>query len=148
MTSGEFTVTIEATPERVWPWIADLARHVEWSPTPYRIEWIQGEPNAVGSRFRSVGVIPGDKNHTNEGEITESQPYTRFALHSTDDQGEYANTFTLTPNGDGTDLTYWLDFLRMKGIAALLLPVIFPISGKPQARKRMQALKAKVEGSA
>lgn len=147
MTSAEFTVTIDATPEEVWPWVADLARHVEWSPKPYRIEWIQGEPNAVGSRFHSVGAIPGDKDHANEGEITESQPHTRFALRSKDGQGEYANTYTLVPNGAGTDVRYRLEFIRMHGIAALLLPVVFPLSGKPEARKRMLALKAKVEGS-
>jgi uncharacterized protein YndB with AHSA1/START domain len=146
--SAEFTVTIDAKPEGVWPWVADLARDVEWSPKPYRVEWIQGGPNAVGSRFRSVGVIPGDKDHANEGEITESQPYARFALLSKDDQGEYANTYTLVPSGVGTEVRYRLEFLKMHGIAALLLPVEFPLWGRPQARKRMEALKAKVESSA
>lgn len=148
MTSGTFTATIAAAPDAVWPWVADLARHADWSPTPYRIEWIEGEPNAVGSRFRSVGVIPGDKDHANEGEVTENRPHTRFAIRSRDPQGEYANAFTLAPNGDGTDVTHRIEFLQMHGLAALLLPVVYPFSGKPQGRKRMRALKAKVEGSA
>ena len=74
MTSGAFTVTIDAKPEVVWPWVADLSKHADWSPKPYRIEWLEGEPNAVGSRFHSAGVIPGDKHHENEGQITENQP--------------------------------------------------------------------------
>ena len=61
MTSGEVTVTIDAPPERVWPWVADLGKHAAFSPKPYSVEWIEGEPNAVGSRYRSVGEIPTDK---------------------------------------------------------------------------------------
>ena len=72
MTSGSFTVTIDAKPEVVWPWVADLSKHADWSPKLYRIEWLEGEPNSVGSRFHSAGVIPGDKHHENEGRITES----------------------------------------------------------------------------
>ena len=80
MTGGEFEITIDAPAARVWPWVADLGKHAQFSPTPYSVEWTAGEPNAVGSRFRSVGVIPGDKHHVNEGEITERLEPTRFAV--------------------------------------------------------------------
>ena len=148
MTSGSFTVTIDAKPEVVWPWVADLERHVDWSPKPYRIEWLEGEPNAVGSRFHSTGVIPGDKHHENEGRVTENQPHARFAIRSTDPQGEYAHTYTLMPNGEGTDVTHRLEFVEMHGLAAVLLPPIFALSGKRQSRERMEALKHKIESSA
>ena len=147
MTSGSFTVTIDATPEVVWPWVADLERHVDWSPKPYRVEWLEGEPNAVGSRFHSTGVIPGDKQHENEGRVTENEPHTRLAFGSSDPQGEYAHTYDLTRNGDGTDVTHRIEFVRMHGLAAVLLPPIFALSGKPQSRRRMEALKRAVEGS-
>jgi uncharacterized protein YndB with AHSA1/START domain len=148
VTSGEFTVTIDAKREVVWPWVADLSKHADWSPKPYRIEWLEGEPNAVGSRFHSVGEIPGDKHHENEGHVTENQPHTRFTFRSSDPQGEYAHTYDLTPNGDGTDVTHRIEFVKMHGIAAVLLPPIFALSGKPQSRRRMEVLKQKVEGSA
>ena len=148
MTSGSFTVTIDAKPETVWPWVADLSKHADWSPKPYRIEWLEGEPNSVGSRFHSTGVIPGDKHHENEGRITENQPRTRFAFASSDPQGEYAHAYDLTPNGGGTDVTHRIEFVKMHGLAAVLLPPIFALSGKPQSRRRMEALKQKVEGSA
>ena len=148
MTSGEFTVSIDAQPDAVWPWVADLSKHADWSPKPYRIEWLEGEPNAVGSRFHSAGVIPGDHHHENEGRITENQPTTRFAFRSSDPQGEYAHTYTLTPKGGGTDVTHQVEFVKMRGLAAVLLPPVFALSGKPQGRKRMEVLKRKVEGSA
>ena len=148
MTSGEFTVRIDTQPDAVWPWVADLSKHTDWSPKPYRIEWLEGEPNSVGSRFHSTGVIPGDKHHENEGRVTENQPRTRFAFASSDPQGEYAHAYDLTPNGGGTDVTHRIEFVKMHGLAAVLLPPIFALSGKPQSRRRMEALKQKVEGSA
>ena len=54
MTSGSFTVTIDAKPEVVAVGRRS-SKHADWSPKPYRIEWLEGEPNAVGSRFHSAG---------------------------------------------------------------------------------------------
>jgi hypothetical protein len=102
----------------------------------------------VGSRFHSTGVIPGDQHHENEGEITKNQPTTLFAFRSSDPQGEYAHTYTLTPNGGRTDVSHQVEFVKMRGLAAVLLPPVFALSGKPQGRKRMEVLKRKVEGSA
>jgi uncharacterized protein YndB with AHSA1/START domain len=147
MTSGEFKVTIPAPPERVWAWVADLTKHPEWSPKPYRVEWVSGEPNAIGSRYRSVGWIPMDKNHENVGEIVESHPYDRFALRADDELGPFQNTFTLTPVGDATEVTFRLVFPKVKGVNAIMIPLMFPLVGKPDLRKRMQLLKIKVEAS-
>jgi uncharacterized protein YndB with AHSA1/START domain len=147
VTSGEFHVTIQAPPERVWPWVADLSTHAQWSPKAYSMEWISGEPNAVGSRYRSVGWVPGDKHHTNEGEILESQPNERFRLRAEDKQGSYENSFVLTRQGDATEVTHRLEFLKMHGLAALMVPIIFPLSGKPDIRKRLALLKSTVEAS-
>jgi uncharacterized protein YndB with AHSA1/START domain len=148
MTGGEFEITIDAPAARVWPWVADLGKHAQFSPTPYSVEWIGGEPNAVGSRYRSVGVIPGDKHHVNEGEILENDPPRRFVLRAHDKQGRYLNTFDLTPQGDGTKVTHRLDFEEMHGPAALMAPVLFPLLGKRQIRARMALLKSVVESSA
>jgi uncharacterized protein YndB with AHSA1/START domain len=148
VTSGEASVTIQATPEEVWPWVADVAKHSEWSPKPFSVEWLSGEPNALGSRYRSLGWIPGEKEHSNEGEVVENLPFERFALRSSDKQGSYANTLTLVPVGYATTVTLRLEFLKINGIYALLIPIVFPFVGKASNRKRMSLLKTKVEGSA
>jgi uncharacterized protein YndB with AHSA1/START domain len=147
MTSGEFNVTVDAPVDRVWPWVADLGKHAEWSPKEYTVEWIQGEPNAVGSRYRSVGWVPGDKHHVNEGEIVENRPQERFALRAQDKNGSYADTFTLEPHGQSTKVTFRLDFLKMNGMSALMVPVVFPLIGKKDIRARMALLKTRVEAS-
>src|ERR1700741_1747164 len=119
MTGGEFEITIDAPAERVWTWVADLGRHAEFSPTPYSVEWTGGEPNAVGSRYRAVGVIVGDKHHVNEGEILENDAPRRFALRAHDPQGSYLNTFDLTSQGGSTKVTHRLEFQEMHGAAAV-----------------------------
>ena len=145
MTQGEFSVTIAAPPETVWPWISQLEKHVEWSPKAYSVEWISGEPNAVGSRYRSVGWVPGNKNNENEGEITEAIPNQRLVLRADDKEGTFLNTYVLKPAGDGTEVTYTLVFPKMKGVMAAMVPAAFVVFGKPDIRKRMAKLKAAVE---
>ena len=147
MTQSEFSVTITAPPETVWPWISQLEKHVEWCNRPYSVQWISGEPNAVGSRYRSVGWIPGDKDHVNEGEITEVVPNQRFALRADDDQGPFQNTYVLKPSGDGTEVTFSLVFPKMKGALVVLAPIAFATIGKPDTRKRMAKLKTVVEAA-
>ena len=145
MTGGTFTTTIQAPPATVWGLVADLGTHPSWSPKPYTIEWISGEPNQVGSRYRSVGWIPGDKHHTNEGEITERVEPTRFALKA-DDGGWFINEFDLKPVGeDATEVSFTLTFPKMKGFNAILAPIAFPLVGKSDIRKRLATLKEAAE---
>lgn len=144
-TQGGFSVTIDAAPETVWPWIAELDRHAEWSPKPYQVELVSGEANKVGSRYRSVGWIPGDKSHGNDVEITEVVPHERFTLRSTDVQGDFTSSYVLRPAGAGTEVTFLLVFPRMKGVTALLAPVLFPLVGQADIRKRGRLLKQAVE---
>jgi len=147
MTQGEFSVTIQAPPEAVWQWVSQLEKHADWSTKPYTVEWISGTPNAVGSRYRSVGSIPTDKHHVNEGEITESVPNARFALRADDPEGPFLNAYTLTPAGAGsTTVTFAIAFPRMNPAPKnWVAAVLFATSGKSDIRKRMQLLKEKVE---
>ncbi len=144
-TQGEFPITIQAPPEAVWPWISQLEKHVEWSTKAYTVEWLSGEPNAVGSRYRSVGWVPGDKKHVNEGVITEVVPNERFALRADDVEGTFENTYTLRPAGSGTEVIFHLVFPDMKGLKAPAAALLFATIGKSDTRKRMQLLKTKVE---
>lgn len=147
-TQGTVTVTIAAPPESVWTWVADITRHGEWSPKPYRVEIVAGELNTVGSHYRSVGwVPPKDSNHENDVEITEVVPVTRFALAATDSNGTFTNMYDLKPVDGGTAVTFQLIFPAMKGMAAIMVPIVFPLVGMSDLKKRMQLLKQKVESA-
>jgi uncharacterized protein YndB with AHSA1/START domain len=147
-TKGTVSVTILAPPESVWPWVADITTHGEWSPKPYRVELVSGEPNAVGSHYRSVGwVPPNDGNHENDVEITQVVPMTRFALDATDSSGTFSNTFDLTSVDGGTEVTFLIVFPQMKGMSAIIVPILFPLVGMSDIKKRMHLLKQRVEST-
>jgi uncharacterized protein YndB with AHSA1/START domain len=142
-----FTVTVNANPEQIWPYVGDLNRHDEWSPKPFAIEWISGEPNAVGSTYRSRGYLPQDKDHGMEGTVISNDAPKRFAVRSHDKDGEFVNTLELTPQGGGTTVTRTVEFPEPKGAFVMLLPILVPIVIRPAIQKGMNLLKTTVEGS-
>jgi uncharacterized protein YndB with AHSA1/START domain len=144
---GTFTVTIDAPPDKVWPWVADVTKHSEYSPNPFTAEVVSGEPGKVGTRYRSVGVIPNDKHHSNEVEIVEAVPNERLVLRSDDKLGAFTNTYVLRPAGSGTEVSWTMVFPPLKFPMSLMAPILFPMVGKPDGRKRVQLLKTKVEAS-
>ncbi len=142
---GTFTVTIDAPPETVWPWIGDLDRHAAWSPKPYQVALVSGEANTVGSRYRSIGRIPGDRHHENVVEITDVVPHERLILQATDAMGTFRNSFELRPAGQGTEVAFELAFPPLRGAAAVMVPILFPLIGRVDIRRRGELLKEKVE---
>jgi uncharacterized protein YndB with AHSA1/START domain len=144
---GTFTVTIDAPPDEVWPWIADVTKHGAWSPKAFSAELVSGEVGQVGSRYRSVGWIPNDKNHSNDVEIVEAVPHERLVLRSDDSLGPFTNTYVLQPAGSGTEVAWTLAFPPLRFPMSVMAPLLFPIVGKPDGRKRVQLLKRAVEST-
>ena len=149
MTGGTFTTIVQASVERVWAVVADVGTHASWSPKHYEMRWTGGEPNQVGSTFHSVGSIPMNSHNENDVEITDRVEPTRFAYRSTDPQGVFTNEWDLRATGDGvTEVSFTLTFPKMRGAAAVMAPILFPLVGKADIRKRLELLKQKVEAAA
>jgi uncharacterized protein YndB with AHSA1/START domain len=142
-----WTVTIDATPDKVWPWVANLEKHSDWSPKPYHVEWLSGEPNALGSTFRSKGWVPNDKSHAMEGRIAVSEPQKIFEVVSHDDKQEWTNRYELTPSGAQTTVTKSMAGPR-GGLQKAIYAVALVLFVRGAVQKGMNMLKAKVEGSA
>lgn len=138
---------IDAPADAIWPWIADITKHSQWSPKPYTGQLTAGENGAVGSKYSSVGFVPpAEKNHKNEVEITQVIPNSKFVFRAHDENGYFTNTFTLQSMGSGTQVTFQHDFPKMKGAGRILLPLLLPTVGKKDAMVRLGMLKAKAEG--
>lgn len=141
-----FTTTIDRSPEDVFDYIADVSRHAEWSPKPFRVEGSTG-PVKVGDTFASVGAIPGDKNHRNEVTVTECSPPRRLVLDSLEKNEHFINTFELEPQGSGTRLTRTMDAPRPPFPVSVLFPLIMAAFIRPDVQKGLRNLKAKLESS-
>ncbi len=149
MPGGTFTTTIQAPVDRVWALVGDVGTHASWSPKHYEMTWTGGEPNQVGAKFHSVGAIPMNSHNENDVEITERVEPARFVYRSTDPQGIFTNEWGLQAAGDGaTQVVFTLTFPKLHGAAAVMAPILFPLVGKADIRKRLELLKQKVEAGA
>jgi len=144
-----WTVEIDATPEQIWPLVGDLPHHADWSPKPYRANWLSGEPNAVGSTFESFGWLPRKPESRMEGEVTENDPPRRFAVTTRDDEGNsYVNTFVLTLNGSTTTVEKIQDTPDPTGFMKVMWPILNGAFVHGAQQKGLDMLKAKVEANA
>jgi hypothetical protein len=143
-----WTVKIIAPVEKVWPLVADVGRHGEWSPKPYQMEWTGGEPNAVGSSFRSVGWLPNDKHHKMQGKVTVNDPMTRFEVVSSDDgtrATEWTNRYDVSSDGTTTSVVKTMSGPPGTGFGKIVFAIAFPLIVRPGVQKGMDMLKAKAE---
>ena len=140
------SVQIERPPAEVFGYLADVARHTEWSPKKYRVEGITpGEQVVKGSCFTSYGWLPNDKDHRNEVEATEVDAPSRLVLTSTDSGEKAVNTFTLTPAGTGTQVQREMDLARPGGFVGAMFPVVAALLIKPDINKGLGKLKTTLE---
>lgn len=138
---------INAPIDSVWPWVADIKKHSQWSPKPYSVELVSGENGAIGSKYRSTGwVPPAEKNHHNDVELTEIVPNSKIVFTAHDENGYFKNTFKLESVSQGALVTFQHDFPIMKGMGRILLPLLLPLVGKRDALARLKMLKVKAEG--
>jgi uncharacterized protein YndB with AHSA1/START domain len=143
---SSFDVTIDRAPEVVFDYIADVSKHSEWSPKPYRVEGSTG-PVKAGDAFTSIGVIPGDRNHRNDVTVTECTPPRRLVLDSVEKGQHFINTFELTAEGSGTRVTRTVDAPRPPFPISVVFPLIMVAFVKPDVQKGLRTLKATLERS-
>lgn len=139
-----FTITIDRSPDEVFDYLTDVAKHAEWSPKPFRVEGSPGKVKA-GDTFASVGTIPGDKNHRNEVSVTEATAPSRLVLEADEKDGRFVNTFDLQPQGAGTLLTRTMDAPKPGFPMSMMMPVIKAVFIQPDVSKGLNNLKANLE---
>jgi uncharacterized protein YndB with AHSA1/START domain len=108
--SREMRIYIEAAPEIVFRYVADIRRHTEWSADPLEIRLEPGPEYGPGTTFTSVASI-GSKRITGHGCVIAEEPPTRFVYESRDLFGHHRWTMTLRPEGPGTRLTQRMERL-------------------------------------
>lgn len=104
------SLAIAAPAERIYPLIADFHRWPEWSPyeklDPAMSRQISGPDSGVGATYAWAG---DGKAGAGTMRITEAEPPSRVVIDLAFTEPFAANntaTFTLTPEGDGTLVTW------------------------------------------
>jgi uncharacterized protein YndB with AHSA1/START domain len=142
----EFTIHIDAPPQRVFDELSHVERHTSWAnpKSKMTMEQTGGAGPGPTSTYRSSGVFTG-KNVSADITVTAFDPPRRFAIRSNQHQeGKkdtwYQNDYTLTPEGGGTALT--------KHVTSSVSPVVLFLAGlaiKKDAMTSLRTLKAQVE---
>jgi len=147
----EWTMHIDAPPEKVFDVLSDVANHGSWANprAELKIAEVSAGPPALGSTFRSEQVFAG-KAQTAEIEIVEFDRPNRFAFaisqHKHGGGGKevhYRHSFVLSPEAGGTKLVRTTAGDGNPVIGFLAKPAIMK-----DGRTSLGNLKEKVEASA
>jgi len=118
MASYSKSTTINAPPERVFSYVADLPRHSEWAQ--HNLEVTQTSPGAigVGSTFDTVGHLLGAQHESQT--VTEYAPGKRFAFESKGALGVTRNSFDVEATDGGARVTKSLEFVKPSFLARVV----------------------------
>ncbi len=146
----ERSVMINASPERVFPYVNDFRRFNEWQP------WAQLDPQ---TQFTHSGPATGvgarmkwSSEHPNVGrgsqEIIESQPNERVVtLLDFGEQGTAKSYLQLNAEGNSTKVTWGFDTDLQGDVVARYLGLMFDSWIGQDYEKGLASLKSLVEGS-
>jgi hypothetical protein len=134
MPSYAASVRADVPPAALWPLVADLTRHGEWSADPLTV-------TAAGDGYESVATSKG-KEFRARLTVLESVAPSRFAFRAVDGTGTYEHRFTLAPDGTGAVVTRTITATSLSPAQRLLFYVVLPIVKKPNARKALERLAA------
>ncbi|HEU0130696.1 MAG TPA: SRPBCC family protein [Mycobacteriales bacterium] len=132
------TVRTDAAPAQVWPLVADLTRHGEWSADDVTVS------PATGGGYESVATAKGREFRARLDVLASAEP-SRFAFRATDATGTYEHEFALVPDGTGTTVTRTITATNLSPAQRLLFYAVLPVVKKPSARRSLERLAALAE---
>lgn len=141
------SMTINASPETVFGYVADITKHPEWAQAGHKlqIEKTSEGPAAKGATFASVGHQFGENHDTVT--ITEYEPGKRVVYEADGNAGTLRHWFEVSPADGGTQLTKGLDVVKAKFPFALFVPIVTTFIAPGGLRGDLSRIKAKLEGS-
>ena len=148
MPTARSMVFVHKAPEQVFDYLADISKHGEWSPKAYSATRVSDGPVGVGSRYRSVGWLPGDAQHENDVEVTTYDRPQRFGFTAMDRGQAFRSDFSLTSIHGGTKVERVTEMPKPGGVVGFVFPVFFPAFVKPAIQKGMNMFRDKLEAQA
>src|SRR4051812_18327458 len=132
----EIATHVNATPETVFDYLADIQRHPEWSGAVefglQEMQVVTPGPVRVGTRFRSVGRNATGTDNRDVSEIIVLDPPSRIGWDTSFElngaRAIFSHRYLLTAEGSGTKLTYAIERatpLNLKGRLLLLFLAYF-----------------------
>lgn len=143
-TVKSMSIGTKASQETTFAYLADVTKHAEWSPKPYRVEMTSEGPVQLGSTFRSYGSLPGDKDHVNDVEVTVFDAPRALVLTCMDGGETFINKFDVDAVGEGSRITKTVDAANPKGALGIVFPLIFALVIQPDVNKGLRKLRTRL----
>ena len=143
----EQSITINASPEAAFSYVADIGKHVEWAQPGHKLSIKKTSEGAVGqgSTFASVGHQFGENNDTVTN--TEFVPNERVVYESEGNAGVIRHSFELSGSGEGVELMKTFDPVSTKMPFTILSPIAKLLSVPGTLRGDLKRIKEKLEAS-
>ena len=133
---------INAAPDKVFEYAADMARHSEWAQHELQVNQTSSGPVGVGATFASVAHQFGTQHETQT--VIDYTPGKRFAFDALGSIGTVRHAFDLEASGAGTKVTKSMEILKPSLMARVMGAMI-----RSQTRKGLavdlERIKAKLE---
>ena len=147
MARVEQSMEINASPEAVFNYVADISKHGEWAQPGHKltIEKTSEGPVAQGTTFSSVGHQFGENHDTVT--ITEFVQNERVVYNAEGSAGVIQHSFELSASGDGVELTKTFDPLSTKMPFTIFAPIAKLLSVPGSLRGDLERIKEQLEAS-
>ena len=140
MPSVTVTRVIESSADVVFRTVADIGRFSQAVPHIVNVEFLSELRSGVGTRFRETRVMDGREAST-ELEVTEYVENDHVRIVSETGGAIWDTVFTVSPAGEGTELTMVMDARPQTLSARLAVPLMLRMV-KGAVAKDMDAVKA------
>lgn len=137
--------TIEAPPQKVFDYLADITKHPEWATNPLTVELVSGDVGKPGTTYRSRADFMGKKGITADVTVIACEPPSRLALTSKEEDQVYAHEYTLTPANGGTTLERTIT-TEIPGIKGAITKMVVGFLAPGLTKKNVAMLKQRLEG--
>lgn len=112
-----WSVDINAPPEKVYGYVADISRHPEWGLDDMEIEGPSG-PATVGATYKAVGTLQGKRNPSTV-RVTELEAPQRIEFEVEDSSGRIGHVFTFTSVDGSTHMTRQMYAIKQPAMAPI-----------------------------
>jgi len=142
MASFQQSITVSASPETAFGYLADLTKHPEWAAHKLEVQPASEGPAAAGSTFSAIGHEMG--THRATVKITELSPE-RIAYEAEDDTGHFRHWISISASRDGgAEITKGVEALRTNLMLTLLKPLM-PMMVSRGLKGDLQRIKQRLE---
>jgi hypothetical protein len=141
----ERQTTVNAAPDKVIDYVADINRHSEWTSRPLEVKQTSSGGIGVGSTFSTTGKQFG--KHTDTVTIKELVPGSKVVFESVGDAGTVRHWFEANQSGGSTTLKKGLEFVKPAFTTKLFGGVVKKVAPK-DLDTCLAKIKSNLEGSA